>query len=56
MTNVPDLEQALRKQREAFADVYATDPKLAEQRRLIDEMYMHDEAEPVKDYASRRGE
>lgn len=56
MANVPDFDEALRRQREVFAARYAANPALAETAREVDAMYMHDEAEPVKDYASRRGE
>lgn len=55
MSNDPFVE-ALRKQREAFKDRYVMNPMLAETAREVDAMYAADEAEPIANYADRRGE
>lgn len=56
MQAVPNFKEELRLQRLMFGDRYAANPGLAEQARVIDEMYAQDEAEPVTSYAERRGE
>lgn len=56
MHDMPDFDEALRRQRETFADRYKATPALAEVASAIDAMFADDEAEPVTSYAARRGE
>lgn len=56
MQAAPNFKEELRLQRLMFGDRYAANPELAEQARVIDAMYAQDEAEPVPNYAERRGE
>jgi hypothetical protein len=55
MSNELNFDEALRKQREAFADRYASNPILADTAAAMDAMFAQDEAEPVANYAARRG-
>lgn len=55
MSNELNFDEALRKQREAFADRYAGNPMLAETAAAMDALFAQDEAEPIANYAERRG-
>lgn len=56
MTDLPTFDEALRRQREVFADRYKANPALDAVSSEIDAMFADDEAEPITDYAARRGE
>ena len=56
MIDMPTFEEALRRQREVFADRYKANPELDAVASEIDAMFADDEAEPVTSYAARRGE
>jgi hypothetical protein len=56
MSSTPNFTEALRRQREAFADRYAANAELAETQEAIDAMFADDEAAPIENYAERRGE
>jgi len=56
MSVAPNFSEALRRQREAFADRYEASRALTETAADVDAMFADDEAEPINNYAERRGE
>jgi hypothetical protein len=56
MQSLPTFDEALRKQREAFADRYQASRTLSETASAVDAMFADDEADPIANYAERRGE
>ena len=50
-----DFKEELRLQRLLFADRYEANPELAKLARDMDAMFAQDEAEPIANYAERRG-
>ena len=56
MSVAPNFSEALRRQRVAFADLYKESRMLAETAADVDAMFADDEAEPITNYAERRGE
>lgn len=56
MSAAPNFSEALRRQREAFADRYEASQMLTDAATDVDAMFADDEAEPITNYADRRGE
>lgn len=56
MDDSPTFDEALRRQREVFAEQYPASPALEQMQRDMDVMFGQDQAEPIDNYADRRGE